>query len=439
MSRRDDVFLSFNKYREETDDRVKLGIEMNRKGFSTITVKDKDGNCVPGVKMSIKQKRHEFLHGANIFMLDEMETEEKNNKYKEAFKDIFNAATVPFYWDALEPEQGKPRFDKNSPKIYRRPPIDLCLEYCEKYGITPKEHCLTYMNFVPDWVDTQDVNDTKRKLEKRYKACAERYADRIHGWEVVNELFCADGHGANTIFFREDDILEWSFKLAEKYFYSNELIVNEATKKVWDSFAWGRSQYYQMIERALAHNVRIDCVGMQYHVFRSPEEERRCHETIYNPKMLFDVLDLYAKLDRPIQITETTLSAYSNSAEDEDIQAKLLEQLYSIWFSHANVEAIIYWNLVDGYAAFAPQGDMEAGENFFHGGLMRFDLTKKPSYDMMDELFNRRWHTDTQAETNGEGIAKFKGFYGDYDIVIDGKKYEIKTGKKKDNEFEIII
>ena len=83
MSRRDDILKSFNKYKEETDERVRLGIEQNRKGFAAITVKDKDGNPVPGVKIKAKQKRHEFMHGANLFMLDEFESEEKKREVQD--------------------------------------------------------------------------------------------------------------------------------------------------------------------------------------------------------------------------------------------------------------------------------------------------------------------------------------------------------------------
>ena len=45
-------------------------------------------------------------------MLDELETEEKNEKYKKCFAELFNMATLPFYWRDLEPEKGKQRYDK---------------------------------------------------------------------------------------------------------------------------------------------------------------------------------------------------------------------------------------------------------------------------------------------------------------------------------------
>lgn len=61
-------------------------------------------------------------------MLDQFSSPEQNKAYREMFTGLFNIATLPFYWSDLEPEQGRPRFAKDSPNIYRRPAIDLCLE-----------------------------------------------------------------------------------------------------------------------------------------------------------------------------------------------------------------------------------------------------------------------------------------------------------------------
>ena len=85
--------------------------------------------------MEIRQTGHEFKFGANLFMLDEFESEEKNRIYREKFPEAFNLATVPFYWNDLEPEEGKPRYAADSPKIYRRPAPDLCVAYCKEKGI----------------------------------------------------------------------------------------------------------------------------------------------------------------------------------------------------------------------------------------------------------------------------------------------------------------
>lgn len=439
MTRREVVLKKFKEFEAETEERVRLGVEQNRKGFAKITVKDKDENAVPSAKVEVKLKKHEFLYGANLFMLDELETPEKNELYKKYFSEGFNAATLPFYWDALEPEKGKPRFENDSKKIYRRPAPDLCLEFCEENNITPRGHCLTYINFTPDWLDVDDIYEYRRALEKRYKEIAERYSERIHSWDVINELFCTGNE--RGAYFESDNYLNDSFDLGEKYFRANELTINEATENVWDDnhFSFNRSGYYLMIEKALREGRRIDCVGIQCHAFRRKEQEHLFTKYIYNPKRIFKVLDQYEKLGLPILITEVTIPCYSDSDEDKDIQKELLTRLFEIWFSHKAVEGAIYWNLVDGYAAFAPQGDMTAGENYYYGGLVDFNFNPKPSYYAIKKLFTEKWTTNESLETDANGRATFKGFYGEYEITVNGKTYKAVNSSKKKNEITIVI
>ena len=127
------------------NERVASGIEKNRKGWAKIQLIDREGNPVSDVHVHATQKTHEFKYGANLFLLDELESEEKNAAYRELFADAFNFATLPFYWCDLEPEQGKPRYAKESPRIYRRPTPDLCLEYCEKKAL-PRKHIVWTTN-----------------------------------------------------------------------------------------------------------------------------------------------------------------------------------------------------------------------------------------------------------------------------------------------------
>ena len=139
----------------------------------------------------------------------------------------------------------------------------------------------------------------------------------------------------------------------------------------------------------------------------------------YDPRYLYRVLDTFAQLKRPMQITEVTIPAYSNMPEDEAVQAELIRILYSIWFSHPAMEAIIYWNLADGYADGGKLGDMSAGENYYYGGLLRFDGTPKPAYYALKKLLHETWHTALEISTGeANNSAMFKGFYGTYELTI---------------------
>ncbi len=441
MNDRKKVLELFEENKDYFEDRVKNGIEQNRKGYAKITVIDKDKNPLKGVKISIKQKTHEFKYGANLFMLDEFETQEKNELYKKYFADTFNMATLPFYWDATEPEKGKTRYAKDSERLYRRPPIDLCIEFCRENGIEPREHGLAYEKFIPKWLKNESVTEIKLALEKRYEQIAQRYKDKIPTIEVTNEMDWRQGESA---FYDEPDYVEWCFRLAEKYFPANELVINESTRLPWGDKCRTTDKYYAYLEANLLKGVRIDAIGMQYHIFSGRENEYKDTREYYDPVNLYKHLDMYARFGKPIQVTEVTIPAYTGDAEGEEMQAQIIENLYSIWFSHPNMEQIIYWNVPDGYAAFAPQGDMSAGENYFRGGLLRYDLSPKPAYYKIKELFTKKWHTELCADTDDEGALSFKGFYGKYDveITVDGKTVtkEIDFKKKaRTNRFEITL
>ena len=413
-NRREEVLRPFVEQADYLNERVSTGIEMNRKGWAELSFVDREGKPVKGVTVEARQVTHDFRTGANLFMLEELETPEKNAEYKRLFADAFNLATLPFYWRDLEPEQGKPRFAKDSPKIYRRPAPDLCLEYCEKHGIEPKCHCLNYDQWSPDWL-ANEVPVIRQALVKRFTELSERYSKRIPSWEVTNETLFLN---ARTVNFHTPDLVEWSFHTADRLFPNNRLIINEAHCNIWDVFLGTRSAYYMQIQRALSQGCRIDTIGMQYHMFYREEDEAEKTAIFYSPEHMFKVLDQYADFQIPLQITELTIPAYHWTEEDEDIQAEILKNIYSMWFSHPAMSGIIYWNLVDGYAAFAPQGDMTSGENYYHGGLVRFDFTPKKSYYTLRDLFKKTWHTETTVTGSEDGRAHFKGFYGEYDLTI---------------------
>jgi len=449
MSSSENLLELFEQQKDFLETTVKENIEKYRKGDCVLTVRRADGRPLDNATVRIKQKSHAFRFGANIFMLDELETPEKNEKYKKCFADVFNMATLPFYWDSLEPERGKPRYAKDSPKVYRRPPIDLCIEFCEKHGIEPREHALAYEQFFPKWLYGASTEEVKSELERRYAEISERYADKIPTIEVTNEMRWPKGR---TAFYDDPDYVRWCFELAEKYFPNNCLVINERTGDSWEGKCRATDGYYAYTEATMLKGARIDAIGMQYHLFEKRENLYTRSRKTLNPECLYKHMDLYSGLGKPLQVTEVTVPAYSWEAEDEAIQAQLIEHLYSIWFSHPAVEQIVYWNLVDGYAHLwdpdpekikASQGDMTLGENYYYGGLLRFDMSPKPAYFKIKELLGKTWHTEEELLCDANGTASFRGFFGTYEaeITLDGVTVtkEFTLDKNADSSIEITL
>jgi GH35 family endo-1,4-beta-xylanase len=423
-TRKETITMPFAIEKEYMEFRIAQGIENNRKDFASLHITDKQGKPLTNARIQIRQLSHQFKFGANLFLLDEMESDEKNRQYRDIFKEVFNHATLPFYWNGLEPIQGKPRFEKDSPKVYRRPAPDLCLEYCREHNIRPKAHCLIYDVWAPDWVP-DDVVESKKLYRKRLQLLAERYSGRIEDWEVINETlipFCNRNHPL----FKAPDYLEWSFDAAKEYFPNNRLLLNEATPWIWGKdFNYRRSQYYLLIERLLKMGTRIDGIGMQFHMFYKQAEEAEITPAFYNPRRLYDVMDCYEVFQKPVQITEITIPAYSETAADEETQAEIVKNLYRMWFSHKSVESIVWWNLVDGYAYIRDSGNAdEWNENIYYGGLLRHDLSVKPAWNVIRDLITKEWQTKADLVTGDTNHASFRGFYGDYEVkvVCQGKE-----------------
>jgi hypothetical protein len=86
---------------------------------------------------------------------------------------------------------------------------------------------------------------------------------------------------------------------------------------------------------------------------------------------------------------------------------------------------------------------MTIGENYYYGGLLRFDLSPKPAYFKIKELIKERWHTECELVTDENGNSEFRGFYGDYDVeILTRDSIESKTvsvKKNSENNFTIAI
>lgn len=435
----------YNKNKEAFDARIKDGIEKYRKGYCKLKIVDKNGKPLANQQVTIDQQTHDFGFGANIFMLDELENDDDNLKYRESFKKYFNLATVPFYWDGLEPEEGKPRYDKNSPKVWRRPSPDRCIEYCEENGITPKLHCLVYENFIPDWLPFGDMKEMEKHYKERFRQIAERYSGRLLEIEVINELLLEAGWKHKSVISDKHDITEWAFSLARQYFPDDTLVINEANPIVNLAKQDYRNAYYMLVENALKSGASIDKIGLQHHIFvgasaKNDEEYDKAisntgHISMIDPALIFKGLDIMATFGLPLELTEVTIPTFGDTPEDEELQADLLELFYSICFSHEAVQDIVYWNMPDGFA-FAVGG---WDENRVRGGLLHHDYTPKKSADRLYKLTHEVWHTKEQLVTDRNGYVDFRGFFGEYTLNINGKTYDFGIHKGDAPIDEIIV
>jgi len=435
-------------------------IERFRKGDGTFPV---DAPC--GAEVKVEQVTSKFLFGSNMFNFDQLGSDAMNAEYRAAFTNLFNAATLAFYWRELEPEPGKYRFEagprdrasfwnafdfKNDDPYrhveWRRPAPAPLIDFCRANGVAMHGHAIIYVAWSPEWLMRQSTTpEAAGMLYDRHVAeVAAHYGDAIPQWDVVNESLNRRSTKANP-----DDAQNWYHVRRPELVLPNEL-TRHAFETAATSFprsvrlaindAWSiaNDAYPDFIRKLMREGAKIDVIGYQKHIF--------------NPANLLTIASGYPcltnsqtwdlddearhlaeldKLGKPIHISEITIPSPRGlaglaDAEADEIQSRVMRAYYRFWFSWPSVERITYWNLVDGVGA--------KNERMSSGWFNR-DMTKKRVWHVMNDLINREWRTRTtvkaQSGTNGATVS-FRGFKGKYRLT-----WRDAAGRERSKSVEI--
>lgn len=410
----DSTHIMDQKYWDFWNSDVQAKIDQNIEQY-----RKKDGRVKvdPNVEVRVEQLSHSFIFGGNIFLFGQLANAQQNREYEQTFGTLFNAATIPFYWKTLEPQPGHPRYEAGSEPIFRRPPTDPIVDFCEEHQILAKGHAMIYglrLYGHPDWMP-EDRQQMEQYFEDHIRELAKRYKGRVQMWDVVNESVDQVNRG-----LMPDDYTYKCFRWAMKYLprtvelNSNDVDLHDSVPNI--------NHYVEIVRDLVDRGIRIDHVGAQMHIF-NPKESRQIADgdSILYPEHLQEVMDCLRGTDRPLHISELTISAPDSTPEGSMIQAILARNLYRFWFSDPDVTAITWWNVVDGGGA--------PGEPSY-SGLYDQQMNRKPAYGVLDELINKEWKTDLTVQSDAEGWVNFRGFTGKYRISWTDKK-----GKQHTKEY----
>ncbi|MCL2743302.1 MAG: endo-1,4-beta-xylanase [Planctomycetaceae bacterium] len=390
-------------------------IEQYRKGDAEIKLE----NTAANTEVNVEQLTHAFLFGGNIFLYGYFDTPEKNKKYEDIFGNLFNSATVPFYWKTLEPERGKPRYAADSPYIYRRPATDPVVDFCEAKGLNMNGHAIIYGMRRwghPEWMP-DDRKEMEAIFEQHVKELAERYKGRIQMWDVVNESIDQANRG-----IMPDDYSYKTYKWAMRYF-PDTVQLNTNDCDFHGDLGYFR-RYAEIVRNLIDRGIRVDNTGAQMHIFNPKEADLiAAGNAILTPEKIYGIMKVLDTTERPIHISEITVSVADNTEKSQNIQAILTRNFYRLWFSYPTVMGITWWNSVDGGAA--------PGEPAF-SGLYDKDLNPKLAYHELDRLINKEWKTNLKVRTDSNGAVKFRGFKGKYKIT-----WTDKNGKSQSKELTV--
>ena len=384
----------------------------HRKVSKTVTFKDGVGNPLSNAEISVKQKNHEFLFGCGgfDFIPYVMSNGEKNKAVADSWLEIFNYATLPFYWGGYEQKEGEPNKDT----------LMKTASYLKDKGVTVKGHPLCWHTGCADWLMNYDNATILDKQLKRIDREVTGFKGVIDMWDVINEVVIMpifDKYdNAITRICKEKGrvgLIKAVFERAHAANPDAVLLLNDFNTSI---------NYEILIDGCLNAGVPISAIGIQSHQ----------HQGYWGSEKVYEVLERFSHFGLPIHFTENTLISgdimpghivdlndwqvdeWPSTPEGEERQSREIEEMYRILFEKPLVKAITTWDFKDGAWLKAPSG------------YLRLDDSRKPSFEMLKKLVKEEWWTDTKVVTDSEGKAKIEAFKGDYSIECAGKKADVR-------------
>jgi GH35 family endo-1,4-beta-xylanase len=395
---------------------AKARIEKHRKEDVQIHV-TKNGKSVKGAVVKIEMVKNECLFGSNIFGWEQ----EEGSLYNRRYADLFNFATLGFYWAGYESEEGKPGY-AYSEKV---------AAWCAANGIRTKGHPLAWNTGEPSWIKDFTDDELYDRQVSRVNACTEHFRGSIDTWDVVNEIVGWDrdkfyGYAprltamvtnkSGKITFTKD-----CYAAARKGNPQATLLIND----------WMLGERYATILSQLKDangNFIFDAIGIQSHM----------HSGTWSNERIWETCEEFAKFGKPIHFTEVTILSTREehdwdsltedvppSPEGEALQRDEVVRFYTMLFSHPAVAAITWWDFSDKNSwRHAP------------AGLIHKDMSPKPAYDALKKLIKEDWATNTTLKTGSSGTAQLRAFRGEYRFTItlpNGQKITKEAAVVKGN------
>jgi hypothetical protein len=203
----------------------------------------------------------------------------------------------------------------------------------------------------------------------------------------------------------------------------------------WDA-AWYQDEYtldpYTYLTQLDRSGVNLDGIALQL-TYGSVNEWGGATEIEVNgfqsPYFFRDLasisrlLDWYGTLSKPIHITEfnvpgnfeSNLGYWHNRSWDETLKTEWIKRFYTIAFSKPLLKEITYWSAID-------QPYMRANR-----GLLDSHHSPRESYYALKSLITGNWTTHLTLNTDANGQVSFRGFAGNYTIMINTKNSPINS------------
>ena len=311
----------------------------HRRADAVVTVLRPDGQPLADADVVVAQERHAFLFGNIGFdFLDEPDP-----GLAALWFDVFNAATLPFYWGTFEPVRGVPDTDR----------LLRAARWFADRGVVVKGHPLAWHTVGAPWLLDLTTDEIADVQDARIRREVADFAGVVDTWDVINEVvimpvFDKEPNGLTRLARDRGRIptIRLAFDAARQTNPSATLLLNDFDMS---------TAYECLIEGVLEAGIPVDVIGLQSHM----------HQGYWGEEKTLAILDRFARFGLPLHLTETTLlsgdlmpahiedlndhqvPSWPSTPEGEARQADEIERHYRTVLAHPAVQAATYWGITD--------------------------------------------------------------------------------------------
>jgi endo-1,4-beta-xylanase len=232
-------------------------------------------------------------------------------------------------------------------------------------------------------------------MKDRMRYVLALFHGKIDEWDLNNEMLHGDYFGRKLGLANGAAYFKWAKEIDPGVrFCVNDYGIMQGKRG---------AEFVQSVKDMLRDGAPIGGVNDQAHFSKTVPENGK----------LWACLDALGSLGLPVKVTE-----FDINTTDEQQQAKDTRRFYRVCFAHPAVDAIVMWGFWEG-RHWRP-----------NAALWRKDWTIKPNAEAYVKLIDEEWITKGEAEAvNGE--VGFRGFYGEYEMELGGKRAKVLLTKEK--------